>query len=364
MWKIGSECGSRLVQGIRNRNSQIHSIWFCTIDLLRFSSIILLTVITPTPQNAIQQLGKEAMKVLMADRTSSKAYASNGKTSKSVSNKSYYSNPAYQLPDEVEKDPNRYELWTVRLPIDMTLTDLDGTSVQLEGSKKSRFELKDKRYEACWGSQVENESCRLLVQPSKSTTENNNNKATRSDSDDSSEDETEQQKEGFLYPSSRSFSRHLIINEHFTAKGERTLAPAADQAPPSKDPLRLAYTHVPQRTNLHRRWHMPGARVETKRREDDPSAPIMPPPKRKLSEVDTVKPPPPLVQEQKPQAKRKLAETSIKEAQEDSTDRESDRKAAKRAKKEAKKAKKEAKKEAKEAKKAMKAEKKIKKEKV
>ena len=294
----------------------------------------------------------------MADRTPSKAKASKSKKSSSSSKaKPNYSNPTFQLPSDFEKHPNRYELWTVRLPIEIPLSDLDGMHVPLnqDGGDEQVFESGEKRYAVSWGSQLENESCRLLVPPSK------NAKPTNGDDfdDSSSEEEVEKQKEGFLYPASRPFSRHLNINEHFASMGERTLAPPPQQAPPPTDFLRRAYVPVPQRTNLRRRWQMPGARVVETKRSSDSGVPTKPPAKRKLSEVDTLKASPaPLQEEQKPAAKRKLSETSIQEETKDTADTESARKAAKKAKKEAKRAKKEAK----EAKKYKKAEKKLKEE--
>ena len=151
----------------------------------------------------------------------------------------------------------------------------------------------------------------------------------------------------------------MTVNEHFPSLGERTLAPAPEDAPPAVDTLRRAYVSVPQRTNLRRRWQMPGARV-TAKTDDNDAVLTKPPPKRKLSEVDTSKPAAAQPNEdQKPAAKRKADETLAKEEKDgDASETESTRKAARRARKEAKKAKKEAK----EAKRARKEQKKMKKE--
>jgi hypothetical protein len=288
--------------------------------------------------------------------------------------------PAFQLPSDFEENPSRYELWTLRLPTEVKLEDLDGCRLPVGEAEAGTvsFESNEKQYQMLWGDPVENGSFRLLVAQTKEAAA----AESKDDSEDSDDSEKEPDRAGTqLYPSMQPFARHLNIIESLTSLEERQLAPTREEAPPAAAKgLRRAYVPVPPRMNLQRRWNMPGAVTKS---QEVPET-ITPPPLRKLSEVDSVsavavavpapaavvaRASPPTEEDTgtvdakddiKPQAKRKSSETSPTEETTHSGGEHSiDSKEAKRAKKEAKKEKKEAKKEKK---KARKAEKKTKKE--
>jgi hypothetical protein len=284
--------------------------------------------------------------------------------------------PAFQLPSDFEENPSRYELWTLRLPTEVKLEDLDGCRLPVGEAEAVTvsFESNEKHYQMLWGDPVENESFRLLVAQTKEAAA----AESKDDSEDSDDSEKEPDRAGTqLYPSMQPFARHLNIIESLTSLEERQLAPTREEAPPAAAKgLRRAYVPVPPRMNLQRRWNMPGAVTKS---QEVPET-ITPPPLRKLSEVDSVsavvvpaaalaRASPPTEEDTgtvdakddiKPQAKRKSSGTSpTEEATHSGSEHSKDSKEAKRAKKEAKKEKKEAKKEKKKAKKA---EKKTKKE--
>lgn len=268
---------------------------------------------------------------------------------KTAANKATLSaNPTttFRLPSDFEQDPDRYELWTLRFPADVSLQDLNGVQIQLEKDEHVQIESNSKNYQLTWGQRVENESMRLLV--AKSQLQKDEDEDSHSSDSDSDEVDNDNHNESFLYPITQSFSRHINIVESPATLDERALAPTLEQAPPPVDVLRRAYTPVAQRTNLVRRWQMPGARVT--KAEPDPLLEKKPPPKRKLSEVDVPDEP------VKARHREKVVHEKVEENIKDVT--ESAKKAAKRAKKEAK----EARKKERDSKRAAKAAKKQKKE--
>jgi hypothetical protein len=285
--------------------------------------------------------------------------------------------PAFQLPSDFEENPSRYELWTLRLPTEVKLADLDGSLLTVgeeeTGTAVARFSASnEKQYQMLWGNPVENESFRLLVAQTKEAAA-----AAEDDSEDSDDSEKDPDgPEAQLYPSLQPFRRHLNIIESLASLEERQLAPTRDEAPAASMGLRRAYVPVPPRTNLQRRWNMPGAVTKSQAVPET----ITPPPLRKLSEVDSIsaavvvghavvaRASTPTAQEhavddhhhhhrddEKPPAKRKSAEAFSKEEAQSGSEHS-------KVSKETKRAKKDAKKEAKKAKKAKKEEKKIKKE--
>lgn len=295
------------------------------------------------------------MTILMADKSNQQNPKASSKATKEQKEEhSSFGIPKFQLPEDFHRDPDRYELWTMRLPTDVPLEALEG--IRLHQQEDSiEFEADKKKYQITWGNQVENESFRLLASSKKDDAD--------SEDDDSSRD-SEDEKETFLYPVTRPFSRHVSITESFAKMDERSLAPTREEAPKAADPLRIAYVPVEQKTGLRRRWQMPGSRIKN----DMAVANIAPPPatKRNISQVDqstgaswsSAAAASEEEEDAKPQAKRKLSDTSLARRNETVDIKEDDdkeaKKAAKRAKKEAKAARREAKK-AKKAKKEKKA---------
>jgi hypothetical protein len=88
-----------------------------------------------------------------------------------------------------------------------------------------------------------------------------------------------------LHFSSKPFTRHFNVIKDFPHMSETQMAPL--KGPKSVEPMRRAYTPIPQRKGLKRRWIPPGG----KKSEDDASAdPMMisMPAKSKKVEKDTV----------------------------------------------------------------------------
>eukprot|EP00977_Amphora_coffeiformis_P022442 scaffold10861_cov180-Amphora_coffeaeformis.AAC.29 len=289
----------------------------------------------------------------MADKSPQKNGKASSKTTKQHKEQPSFEIPTFQLPKDFERNPDRYELWTLRLPTDVPLDALEGVKVNPQ-TDSVEIESNDKRYQMMWGNSVENESFRLLA----------SSKNVKDDSDDDDSEKSDDEKQTFLYPITRPFTRHINIMESSEKMDERKLAPTQEEAPKAIDPLRIPYVPVAQRTNLRRRWQMPGSGIKNDNVVTKKKSPPPPVAKRKLSGADQTPKKSAAVavkqeeeeEDAKPPAKRKLSETSITEGNGEGVGDKEAKKAAKRAKKEAKAAKKEAKKE----KKAKKSEKKSK----
>lgn len=135
--------------------------------------------------------------------------------------------PTFALPagDDIE-------LWSIRMPISVDHEALNGMKFSVDkknmGSLKSS---KGEKYGVVLGDTFESDSFRLLVE----------------DGD-------------FLVPSDVTFTKHLnIIHADAVNVVKQTdLAPGIDRAPKPVDPVRKAYSVVPQKSGLKRRWMPPG----------------------------------------------------------------------------------------------------------
>jgi len=171
-------------------------------------------------------------------------------------------------------DSNRYELWTFRIPSGMNVSDLNGVELDLDVIGKSNtkssskntkgfgMKINDGKFSVSRGDSVENQNFRVLV-PNQHTDDDD----SRSSSSDNSDGDGNK---FLLRPSRRPFTKHL--NVHSTAllrKSEAELAPLVGPEPTGDDVLRHAYSHVPQKTGLKRRWMPLGAPQSVK---DIPSA--------------------------------------------------------------------------------------------
>ncbi|CAB9508067.1 expressed unknown protein [Seminavis robusta] len=202
----------------------------------------------------------------------------------------------------VSLDPDRYELWSIRLPTSVQVSALDGTQISIpmapaacatgagilnppedgDSSDDGKpYSLKNKKGETFtlrWGNPAETESFRLLV-PNPG---NNNRKKAPVDSDeddssdDSDDDEEEKKqsakkkKDNTLIPANVPFQRHLKLVSFLKEVPATQLAPGSDRAPaPNVSTtqtggptvkLRKAYDTVPQKTGLKRRWIPMGAK--------------------------------------------------------------------------------------------------------
>jgi hypothetical protein len=150
--------------------------------------------------------------------------------------------PAFTLEDE---NPD-LEIFTFRMPSRIPLNSLDKLEFDLSGTKPCTFQAGDAKYKLQLGTAVENESFRVLVPKAKAK------KADDKDSDDSDDDDDDDEK--YLQPASIIFSRHFNVLATTKELNERTIAPHQDKAPANVDPMFRAYSHVPQKTGLKRRW--------------------------------------------------------------------------------------------------------------
>lgn len=159
--------------------------------------------------------------------------------------------PSFQLPPDFHSD--RYELWTVRLPPNVHVNDLDGKKLSLNAATATsgavtRLQgtavtdegdgLLDLMFQT--GHAAENQSLRLLL------------KKQIHEEDDNDDDDD------LLHPCSKPFTRHFTVAHSLpsSVSCETDQAPRLENAPePAKDlSVRRAYAYVPQRNGLKRRW--------------------------------------------------------------------------------------------------------------
>jgi len=154
--------------------------------------------------------------------------------------------------DNDDDGDSRYELWTVRIPSDVNVSDLDGVEFDLEAITERKtgaggMKIQEGKFVIDRGETVEHETFRVLV-PS-----GDDDSSSSSSDDDDLQSDTNQTK-NFLHPSSKGFSRHFNIHKNLLSrKSETELAPAKGPDPVG-DTLRHAYCPIPQRKGLKRRW--------------------------------------------------------------------------------------------------------------
>ena len=141
--------------------------------------------------------------------------------------------PSFSLPTSGD-----FQVWSIRMPKDMDISSLHGVELDLTNSILGHFKSKDDddgEYGLVLGNATEVESFRWLL-PSDKT-------------------------KNMLVPSKVGFDRHMNI-VHMSVLRDRLetdVAPRVETAPVPDCLVRYAYTSVPQRTNLKRRWSMPGS---------------------------------------------------------------------------------------------------------
>lgn len=266
---------------------------------------------------------------------------------------------SFSLPDDDDDEDADYELWTIRMPVCVDHTALHGTQLSLDKKILGMIQSGGQKFGLILGEAFENDSFRVLVE--------GDNK--------------------YMVPASVPFAKHLNVAHYDAIKQvhQIDLAPGFDRAPTPIDPICRAYSVVPQKSGLKRRWMpsgVPPVATQTQKAQDfmeglveyharhvntgaqsrgteitDASPIKSPPPKLKkkqnLKQVDDSDQP--LTQEDSPPSRKKLKlendsdesrrkETlpSIKVEEEPSHEDDSEAKRiAKKAKKEAKKGKKE-----------------------
>ena len=148
--------------------------------------------------------------------------------------------PNFQLPDDF--DPDRFELWTVRLPHQLDLSTLQKSRIEINKNNETQLLTQSNgNYSVQWGDPVENESFRLLL-PADDDSDSDN------DSDDSSNNSNHNK---FLHPCRYRFARHVQIGSILQDDDNDDVESAANHDNPQR---RRAYASVPQIQGLKRRW--------------------------------------------------------------------------------------------------------------
>jgi hypothetical protein len=133
--------------------------------------------------------------------------------------------PTFSIPNDLDD----YELWTVRLPTSLNIEALQG--IELDAEKLGIFQAESMAYGMTYGHPVENENFRLLLKSG-----------------------------DFLHFHDQPFTRHVNVVDAMSLKDTvgTELAPRLETAPPTADPVRKSYSHIPQASGLKRRWMPPG----------------------------------------------------------------------------------------------------------
>jgi hypothetical protein len=184
--------------------------------------------------------------------------------------------------DKGNNDSSNFELWTFRVPSEMNIKDLHGVELVLNGdnNNKSTIQQINDKFTLKQGESVENHNFRVLVPGSNGSGKNNDdNSSSSSSSDDDDDDDDDEKKDKttnttaqkyLLHPSSKTFTRHFNVNSAlYTKKTEMELAPRNGPKPSFENDgtkLRHAYSSIPQRTGMKRRW-MPLGVPKTKAKE-------------------------------------------------------------------------------------------------
>lgn len=183
--------------------------------------------------------------------------------------------------DKGNNDSSNFELWTFRVPSEMNIKDLHGVELVLNGdnNNKSTIQQINDKFTLKQGESVENHNFRVLVPGSNGSGKNNDDNSSSSSSSDDDDDDDDEKKDKttnttaqkyLLHPSSKTFTRHFNVNSAlYTKKTEMELAPRNGPKPSFENDgtkLRHAYSSIPQRTGMKRRW-MPLGVPKTKAKE-------------------------------------------------------------------------------------------------
>ncbi|CAJ1970301.1 unnamed protein product [Cylindrotheca closterium] len=155
----------------------------------------------------------------------------------------------------LDSDNDDLELWSFRLPTNVPLGELNGMTIDLKNNV-GKFKVRDQEYKIVLGDAVENESFRVLV------------KAEDDDDEIMNDSDEEDGDQVYLQASSLPFTKHWNVVTAFPQRTERELAPR--EGPTPVDRVRHAYSHVPQRTGLKRRWMPMGVKADKSLSSIDP----------------------------------------------------------------------------------------------
>jgi hypothetical protein len=242
----------------------------------------------------------------------------------------------------VDSENEDLELWTFRLPTNVPVSSLNNVDIDLN-TNTGEFQVGDQAYKIVLGDAVENESFRVLVPAEDDKSDDSNS----DDDDDSDNDDEASDKQDFLQPSSLPFARHWNAVTAVPVLSETQLAPR--EGPPPVDFMRHAYSHVPQRTGLKRRWMPMGVKVEksampahvTATKPTKTVKTVKEEGSKKSSTLDAIDVNPPTKRIKVEDDQEEAVEAEALMSRSDKKSIKAEKKSAKKAKKEAKKAKKE-----------------------
>lgn len=220
--------------------------------------------------------------------------------------------PSFTLPPDYYTNPTRYELWSIRVPIQFDLQTLDNVelSVKLDKDGKedqvpataatgsfstlSTFKMNGVKYALTNGHFAENETFRLLVKDEGGDDDKDDDDFDGKRHDDSDNDnysnnkrngDDDETKKKRMHPAPTPFHRHvnlMMMMMPSSSQGDEgggdgtNLAPSIERAPPpsnndgTEQMLRRAYRPVPQANGLKRRWKPIGC-VDNSSDHDDSS---------------------------------------------------------------------------------------------
>ena len=155
----------------------------------------------------------------------------------------------FQLPDDYKENPQDYEFWSVKVPVKVEMSVLNGSTMQFrflqEQSTKgldpifASFEINGEKYSFCNAPLEEVSTYRILA----------------------GNDDDEQGKE--MKPLPIPFHKHFsLVQTTNAAVADVELAPSNHRAPVvdvEKVPMRIPYVPIPQKTGLKRRWNVMGS---------------------------------------------------------------------------------------------------------
>lgn len=169
-------------------------------------------------------------------------------TSQQLSDDSLLNASSFQFPDDYERNPQDYEIWSVKVPVKFDMSALDGTTMQFnlpqEHDAKGldpvvlTLESNGEKYSLCAAPLEETSTCRILV---------------RNEDDENKE----------MKPSQNQFQNHFcLIQTTHTNITDIDLAPSNERLPAvdtEKVPLKIPYVPIPQKSGLKRRWNVMGS---------------------------------------------------------------------------------------------------------
>ena len=161
----------------------------------------------------------------------------------------------------VDVEDDTLELWSFRLPVSFPLSALKGVEVSLTGgvTKILTSTVDGKEYRLEPGDKEDTESFRVLIPKGDDGTDKDGSSSTSSSSEDDDEDDEDEKKDSArtipkMVPLKKSFAKHFSVLADVPPMTETQVAPREGPPPQDATSMRHAYSSIPQRTGLKRRW--------------------------------------------------------------------------------------------------------------